>query len=539
MRIPAENRDKPLRSPELATALARKVDRMARAGITPMVFGRRALAGLSFVAAALAVLGQPVPFLASGQSQPTLTAGAGPFNKAWTYAQSQYAQASQSGNSLVQLPDGTIVVGGDDAYQPNYCSKPSHPLTGGAWLVAVTSDSGQNVWQKLYSSCATAAQSTSAVADSPDGGFILAGGDFDNSACGLGCGWFAKLSAQGAIDWQHDLTGAEAAGATGLATLPDGSVVTVGNETTPAFTLRALITKITSAGSLLWSRTFSETGQSFPGAFSGANFTLESIHRTSDGGFVASGVADAKFDSGYANVLVVMKLGAGGTVQWSNAYYGTNWMSGAAGSSPYPILQTADGGFVVSGTAQTRTSPFEDVFFLLKLDAHGNVVWQRGYGGVDGTHNQSMEQGGAVAASGGGYLLAGQSNVFDQADNGWMLKTDGSGNIIWQKTYTGLTSSAGNGFNSVIQTSDGGFAATGESWTPDLTYGGPGLWLVKINSDGTIGSCGCAQNTTTTPQNLDLNVYPASFTAAASGLALTGVDIKAKTTAVKPTTIYP
>ena len=34
---------------------------------------------------------------------------------------------------------------------------------------------------------------------------------------------------------------------------------------------------------------------------------------------------------------------------------------------------------------------------------------------------------------------------------------------------------AGNVFNGIIQTSDGGFGATGDSWTPDMTYGGPGL----------------------------------------------------------------
>lgn len=167
--------------------------------------GRWRLAGTILVAAvALLVVGQPVPSLAGGQP-PAATASAGPFNKVWTYALSQYAQASQSGESLTQLADGTIVVAGDDAYQPNYCFKPNHPFRGGAWLVAVTSGGGQNAWQKLYSTCASAAQSASVVTGSPDGGLILAGGDFDNPACG-GCGWFAKLSGQGTILWQHDLT---------------------------------------------------------------------------------------------------------------------------------------------------------------------------------------------------------------------------------------------------------------------------------------------------------------------------------------------
>src|SRR5262245_30323029 len=262
------------------------------------------------VTAVVLVVGQPLPSLAGSKPPPSGSVG-GPFNNVWTYGPSD-TQASQSGNSLTQLSNGTIVAGGDDAFQPNYCSTHSHPFNGGAWLVAVTSG-GQNVWQNLYSTCASAAQVTSVVRGVPDGGLLLAGGDFDNPACSLGCGWFAKLSGQGSILWQHDLIGAPAAGADALATLPDGSFVTVGSETTTsAFTLQALIMMITAAGSLQWSRTYDETDQSFPGAYSGANFTFESIQQTSDGGYIASGVADAKFSSGYADVLVVMKLDASG-----------------------------------------------------------------------------------------------------------------------------------------------------------------------------------------------------------------------------------
>jgi hypothetical protein len=104
-------------------------------GITGGILGltvcwRRGLAALSVVAAVLLVLGQPAPSLAGGQPPVAASATAGPFNKVWTYALSQYAQASQTGQSLAQLSDGTVVVGGNDAYQPNYCFKPNHPFRG-------------------------------------------------------------------------------------------------------------------------------------------------------------------------------------------------------------------------------------------------------------------------------------------------------------------------------------------------------------------------------------------------------------------------
>ena len=473
----------------------------------------------------------------SAFTQPT---SGGPFDKVWTVALSPYNQASQTGNSLTQLSDGTIVVGGGDSNQQNVCSTHKQPFFGGAWLVAVTPTAGQNVFQKLYSTCANSAQSTSAVAHTADGGFVLAGGDFDNPACGGGCGWFAKFRSDGTIAWQRDLTGAYFAGASTIEPMPDGTYIAVGNESpTYAQILEGLIMKISSSGALQWSVAYSETAQSFPGAFDGGSFTLGSLQPTADGGYVATGVADAKLASGYAHVLVVMKLDASGGAQWSNAYYGNVWESGGGGESSYPIFLTPDGGYVVSGTVQQRDSPFQELFFLLKLDARGGIVWQKGYGGSNGYYDVSREQGGAVATPDGGFVLAGESNVFAQATTGWMLKTDASGNIVWQKTYTGLTSGGGNRFNGVIRTSDGGYAVAGDSWTANLTYGGPGMWLVKTDSNGNVGTCGCMKDTNASPQTLDLQVFPATFVQEPSGLAFGPVNIQAKSTSVKPTTIYP
>src|SRR5205823_10018935 len=245
------------------------------------------------------------------------------------------------------------------------------------------------------------------------------------------------------------------------------------------------------------------------------------------------------FRSGYADVLIVMKLDANANVQWSKAYYGTKWLSGPAGDSKYPIFQASDGGYVLSCTVQQRSYPFEQRFFLMKLDARGRVVWQKGYGGSNNDYHVSRESAGAVATTDGGYVLAGQSDIFLQADNGWMLKTDDSGNILWQKSYTGLTTRDGNVFDQVIQTSDGGYAVTGSSWTADLTYGGPGLWLIKTDSDGNIGNCSCAQDTNVTPQPLDLRVFPATFARATPNLTFSPVNVQGITTSIRPITIYP
>ena len=112
----------------------------------------------------------------------------------------------------------------------------------------------------------------------------------------------------GSIGWQHDLTGAMAAGATQIQPTADGGYIAVGNQTTSTYVLQALIMKISATGELQWSATFPETDQSFRGAFTGGNFTFESLQQTRDGGYIVSGVADAHSPSGYGQDLIVTKL---------------------------------------------------------------------------------------------------------------------------------------------------------------------------------------------------------------------------------------
>ena len=109
-------------------------------------------------------------------------------------------------------------------------------------------------------------------------------------------------------------------------------------------------------GAAQWSELFTETAQSFPGAVvnDSGGLSFNSIVPTPDGGYALSGVADARFSSGFAHVLVLMKITSAGNVQWSRAYYSSTWGSYVPGESlQYPVFPTPDGDYTVSGTVQT------------------------------------------------------------------------------------------------------------------------------------------------------------------------------------------
>ena len=48
----------------------------------------------------------------------------------------------------------------------------------------------------------------------------------------------------------------------------------------------------------------------------------------------------------------------------------------------HSIQQTSDGGFIVAGGTGSYGAGDWD-YWVLKLDANGNVIWQKTYGGSD------------------------------------------------------------------------------------------------------------------------------------------------------------
>lgn len=483
------------------------------------------------------VLGQQVASIHTQTSFSLSNSNSGPFDKIWTVALNPFNQSDQLANSVTQLTNGTLVgVGADGGNQPNSCKG----FFGGAWIIAVT-PAGGNVFQRLYSDCATAEQWATFVRSTTDGGFISSGEDSSSSFC-QPCAWLAKFSSTGTIAWQEDLTSFFGSGVR-LKPTSDGGYIGVGfGQPISTQPISGLIVKLSAAGLAQWSELFTETAQSFPGAVVNNGLNLNSINSTRDGGYIVSGVADAHFSSGFAHVLVLMKLNSAASVQWARAYYSGTWGSWVPGNSlQYPVFPSADGGYVVSGTVQTLTYPFQTMFFLMHVDSDGNVVWQKAYGGTNGNSVRSNAISASVTSD-GGYILAGQSNIFLQEFDGWLVKTDAQGDIQWQNLYSGTEPTESNSvaLNDVIQTSDGAYAAAGSSYVGSLSYGGPGFFILKTDAQGNVGTCAsCSEATHTTVQPLDLLGYDASFEQAAPVLTFAESNMNGKRTSITPIALFP
>jgi predicted secreted protein len=108
--------------------------------------------------------------------------------------------------------------------------------------------------------------------------------------------------------------------------------------------------------------------------------------------------------------------------------------------------------------------------------ARATTMWSKTYGGV----GDDKGWGDLVQTSDGGYAISGDTASFGAGSSDyWLIKIDSAGNMLWNKTYGG---SLAESENAMVQTIDGGYALGGV--TSSFGAGGQDFWLVKTDAAG-------------------------------------------------------
>jgi hypothetical protein len=191
------------------------------------------------------------------------------------------------------------------------------------------------------------------------------------------------------------------------------------------------------------------------------------------------------YTTGAALDGMVTKVDASGNIIWTKLYGGS--------SDDYftSAVKTTDGyiltGYTKSNDGAVLQNKGSFDGWIMKIDQSGNKVWSINYGGSGEDYIKSI-----VAAGDGGYVVAGytKSSNGDIATNKggtdeWIMKIDGSGNKQWAKTYGGLNDEY---ITNIVASRDGGFITVGytNSTTGDVVrstndFGG---WMIKIDANG-------------------------------------------------------
>jgi hypothetical protein len=339
---------------------------------------------------------------------------------------------------VMQTSDGGFLITGDTS---SYGAGSND-----AYLVK-TDANGNMLWNRTYGGPLN--ESACVVWPTNDGGYALA--CITNSyGAGGHDAWLLKTDANGNLQWNKTYGGTGEDMAWIVLQTADGGYLLGGSTASfGAGSHDAWLIKTDANGNMLWNKTYGAAGSDDVGT----------LMPTADGGYLL--VCYTTSFGGYKGWL--FKTDSAGNLQWNKTY-------GLGAVSWFDLgTQTADGGYAFTGV--TYPTAKRDAW-LVKTDASGNMLWNKTYGGAGDDQGFCVMQ-----MDDGGYLIQGMTSSFGAGGvDGWLFKTDSSGNMLWNKTYGG----AGTEFvDCIIRTSDGGYVMGG--YTDSFGAGSTDLWLFKVD----------------------------------------------------------
>ena len=380
-----------------------------------------------------------------------------------------------------------------------------------AMLIFVTAHS-QNIFQKTYN--AFGLLSCLSVIQENDSGYtFLLSKDYSLSSTNI-----TRTDKRGSVIWSKSYAGAFNISNKMIKTLDDGYLISarslpitnlyyhqlmkLDNSATPVWTKRyydgtfnqGSVIETSDSGLILYGRSDNrlyliktdEMGDTiWTRLYSNSNGNnITSVAETADHGFIVSGT----YASGIHYQSFLFKTGSTGNIEWSKNF--------DSSFPPYlkKVIQTPDGGFLSSGIVWDTSTIERSI--LLKTDSVGNLTWNKLYTGLSAGQIKKTKT--------SDYFLFGETNQRDTADFA-LLKINALGDSIWTWSY-GLDSLRGEYMDDAIQTSDDGFILTGRS-----TFANPGaVYVVKTDANGE------------TPCNIfPLNISISSATFTLSNIAFT------------------
>jgi hypothetical protein len=145
------------------------------------------------------------------------------------------------------------------------------------------------------------------------------------------------------------------------------------------------------------------------------------------------------------------------------------------------VKETSDGGYIITGMSDCNYVTDWGKIWLIKTDLSGSMVWDKKFEGTGSKTSRGLANfGNSVEQThDSGFILAGVMNY-----EGCLLKTDVNGNEIWRKTpFLNWISYFSY---SAKQTTDDGYIATGNGLIKTDSFGNE-LWNITIPTTFTTG----------------------------------------------------
>lgn len=246
------------------------------------------------------------------------------------------------------------------------------------------------------------------------------------------------------------------------------------------------ISKIDHSGSTLWTKCFGGAGNDY----------VHKIITLSDNNILICGFTssnDTFFSGNHGGYdVLLMKIDTSGAIIWKKLYGG----SADDGDHSMSVIEGQDHKItVITGTKSSGGdivgSHGSGDFWLFKTDSSGNLIWQKCFGGSGDEDGHAI-----LPMDDGGYILAGHTFSDDMdvsglhsvgKEDGWLLRTDSSLNIKWQKCLGGTNIEF---LNNMCFDGPGKLLITGFTNSNDYdivnNHGDYDAWLLKVDTSGNI-----------------------------------------------------
>lgn len=310
--------------------------------------------------------------------------------------------------------------------------------------------------------------------------------------------WLLKIAPSGDIIWSKTYGGSDDENAAKITKTNGGGYLLTGYTSSNDGDVSEnegfqdyWIVKVDEEGTILWEKNY---------GFSGSDQAFNAF-QTEDGGYFITGFFDVSASGGGGNdegkgaqhgvgEYWGIRLDSDGKILWRRYFGGTN------NDRSYDAVQTADGGFLMTGTSESvdfdKTDPKGSYdYWAVRLTANGDMVWAKSFGGseIDNSY-------GVTRTNDGNYIMVGDSRSSDQDVTGakgsadaWAVKFDDEGKKIWQKTFGGSDFDTAH---SIIQRSDNSYILAGHSRSADgdlqNNKGFNDAWVFIIDENGGLKS---------------------------------------------------
>lgn len=302
-------------------------------------------------------------------------------------------------------------------------------------------------------------ESAYCVIQTSDGGYLMAGKQ--GIAPFYAKGLLIKTDAHGIEQWHNMFWAGCDTYIHDVKELDDGGFIIVGDHCRPAMASNIFLARTDEFGDTLWLRSFGTPGGDY----------ARDVVVMPDGGFLLSvtwGITPSKGS--------LIRTDEQGNVIWQQLY-----MPEGATESVFESLSMADDGTLyMCGTAHFPDPARENMLYVVRVDAHGNLLWERWFGGPEN------DQGMTVAAiPGGGAFAAGFTWSFGAGHyDMYLIRLTEEGDTLWTTTVGTENEETAS---QVMALPDGGAVLFGTTYAGISPQGQYKFILARISSDGELG----------------------------------------------------